>query len=112
MLSNFSQSRSQRKGTASSSYTGESGVEQGNLAIPDSLGVTYKLLLAREDTRSGALGAGGIQGETCLSSCSWALWLVDLSMNDQLKLPVKATPTVPAEVAPLTCMALAVDDQL
>lgn len=60
----------------------------------------------------GALGAGGIQGETCLSSCSWSLWLVDLPMNDQLKLPVKATPTVPAEVAPLAGMALAVDDQL
>lgn len=44
--------------------------------------------------------------------CSWALWLVDLSMNDQLKLPVKAAPTVPAEVASLACMALAVDDQL
>lgn len=33
-------------------------------------------------------------------------------MNDQLKLPVKAAPTVPAEVAPLAYVALAVDDQL
>lgn len=74
------------------------------------LGVPQNLLLVEEDASSAALDAGGTSGETALSGCSWTLWLVDLLMNEQLKLPIKAAPTVQTEVALLACMTLAVDD--
>lgn len=47
-----------------------------------------------------------------LSSHSQSFRPVALSMDHQLGLPVEAAATVNTEVAPLACMALAVDDQL
>lgn len=52
------------------------------------------------------------QDEDTFSGPSWGFGSVALPMDDQLGLPIKATAAIPTEVAPLTHVALAVDDQL